>query len=193
MVEMLETASILHNATPRSLVILDEIGRGTSTYDGLAIARAVVEYLHSHAERAAKTLFATHYHELVELATFLPRVKNYNVAVTEEGGRVVFLRKIVPGGSDRSYGIHVAELAGLPRAVVQRAAQVLSSLEAAHDGRTASAGRGRPRRRSPAEQLPLFGPRSPLLEELAALDVDSLTPLQAITKLYELKERARDG
>jgi DNA mismatch repair protein MutS len=193
MVEMLETASILHNATPRSLVILDEIGRGTSTYDGLAIARAVVEYLHSHAERAAKTLFATHYHELVELASFLPRVKNYNVAVTEEGGRVVFLRKIVPGGSDRSYGIHVAELAGLPRAVVQRAAEVLSSLEATHDGRTASAGRGRPRRRSPAEQLPLFGPRSPLLEELAALDVDSLTPLQAITKLYELKERAGDS
>jgi DNA mismatch repair protein MutS len=193
MVEMLETASILHNATPRSLVILDEIGRGTSTYDGLAIARAVVEYLHSHAERAAKTLFATHYHELVELATFLPRVKNYNVAVTEEGGRVVFLRKIVPGGSDRSYGIHVAELAGLPRAVVQRAAEVLNSLEAAHDGRTASPGRGRARRRSPAEQLPLFGPRSPLLEELAALDVDSLTPLQAITKLYELKERARQG
>jgi DNA mismatch repair protein MutS len=193
MVEMLETASILHNATPRSLVILDEIGRGTSTYDGLAIARAVVEYLHSHAERAAKTLFATHYHELVELATFLPRVKNYNVAVTEEGGRVVFLRKIVPGGSDRSYGIHVAELAGLPRAVVQRATEVLSALEATHDGRTASAARGRPRRRSPAEQLPLFGPPSPLLGELAALDVDSLTPLQAITKLYELKERARDS
>jgi DNA mismatch repair protein MutS len=193
MVEMLETASILHNATPRSLVILDEIGRGTSTYDGLAIARAVVEYLHSHAERAAKTLFATHYHELVELATFLPRVKNYNVAVTEEGGRVVFLRKIVPGGSDRSYGIHVAELAGLPRAVLQRATEVLSALEATHNGRTASTGRGRARRRSPAEQLPLFGPRSPLLEELAAMDVDSLTPLQAITKLYELKERARQG
>jgi len=193
MVEMLETASILHNATPRSLVILDEIGRGTSTYDGLAIARAVVEYLHSHAERAAKTLFATHYHELVELATFLPHVKNYNVAVTEEGGRVVFLRKIVPGGSDRSYGIHVAELAGLPRAVLQRATEVLSALEATHDGRTASTGRGRVRRRSPAEQLPLFGPRSPLLEELATLDVDSLTPLQAITKLYEMKERARDS
>jgi DNA mismatch repair protein MutS len=191
MVEMLETASILHNATPRSLVILDEVGRGTSTYDGLAIARAVVEYLHSHAERAAKTLFATHYPELVELAAFLPRVKNYNVAVTEEGGRVVFLRKIVPGGSDRSYGIHVAELAGLPRAVLQRATEVLSALETAHNGRAAS-GRGRSRRRSPAEQLPLFGARSPLLEELAGLDVDSLTPLQAITKLYELKERGRD-
>ena len=188
MVEMLETASILHNATPRSLIILDEIGRGTSTYDGLAIARAVVEYLHSHADRAAKTLFATHYHELVELAAFLPRVKNHNVAVTEEGGRVVFLRKIVPGGSDRSYGIHVAELAGLPRAVIQRAAEVLSVLEASHDGRAAPS---RGRRRQPAEQLPLFAGPSPLLEELAGLDVDSLTPLQAITKLYELRERAR--
>jgi DNA mismatch repair protein MutS len=193
MVEMLETASILHNATPRSLIILDEIGRGTSTYDGLAIARAVVEYLHTNSERAAKTLFATHYHELVELAGFLPRVKNYNVAVTEEGGRVVFLRKIVPGGSDRSYGIHVAELAGLPRAVVQRASEVLSALEAAQDGRAAPAGRGRTRRRPAAEQLPLFAPRSSLLEQLAALDVDSLTPLQAITKLYELKERAREA
>ncbi len=193
MVEMLETASILHNATPRSLIVLDEIGRGTSTYDGLAIARAVVEYLHSRAERAAKTLFATHYHELVELASVLPRVKNYNVAVTEEGGRVVFLRKIVPGGSDRSYGIHVAELAGLPRAVVQRAAEVLSALEATHDGRAAAAGAVRARRRASAEQLSFLGPRSPLLDELAALDVDPLTPLQAITKLYELRERARES
>jgi DNA mismatch repair protein MutS len=190
MVEMLETASILHNATPRSLIILDEIGRGTSTYDGLAIARAVVEYLHSHADRAAKTLFATHYHEMVELAAFLPRVKNHNVAVTEEGGRVVFLRKIVPGGSDRSYGIHVAELAGLPRAVIQRAAEVLSVLEASHNGRAVPS---RARHRQPAEQLPLFAARSRLLEELAALDVDSLTPLQAITTLYELRERAREG
>jgi DNA mismatch repair protein MutS len=189
MVEMLETASILHNATPHSLIVLDEIGRGTSTYDGLAIARAVVEYLHSHADRAAKTLFATHYHEMVEMAAFLPRVKNYNVAVTEEGGRVVFLRKIVPGGSDRSYGIHVAELAGLPRAVVQRATEVLSVLEASQNGRAA---RGRARRRQPAEQLPLFAARSRLLEELATMDVDSLTPLQAITKLYELREQARE-
>ncbi len=191
MVEMLETASILHNASPRSLIILDEVGRGTSTYDGLAIARAVVEYLHSHAERAAKTLFATHYHELVELASFLPRVKNYNVAVTEEGGRVVFLRKIVPGGSDRSYGIHVAELAGLPRAVLQRATEVLSALEAAHDGRAAASGRSRAPASFPCRADALFGARSPLLEEMASLDVDSLTPLQAITKLYELKERAK--
>jgi len=152
----------------------------------------VVEYVHSHPDRAAKTLFATHYHELVELSTVLPRVKNYNVAVTEEGGRVVFLRKIVPGGSDRSYGIHVAELAGLPKAVLQRAAEVLSALEAVQDGRAASP-RGRPRGRVPAEQSSLFPARPPLLDDLAALDVDSLSPLEAITKLYELRERAREA
>jgi DNA mismatch repair protein MutS len=195
MVEMLETANILHNATPKSLVILDEVGRGTSTYDGLAIARAVVEYLHSRTERAAKTLFATHYHELVELAQVLPRVKNYNVAVSEEGGKVVFLHKILPGGADKSYGIHVAELAGLPKAVVQRARDVLTALEAWSDGRgSLSAEGGRQKRQGePLEQLSLFAAKSPLLEELAAMDVDSITPLQAITKLYELREKAHEG
>jgi DNA mismatch repair protein MutS len=193
MVEMLETANILHNATPRSLIILDEIGRGTSTYDGLAIARAVVEYLHNRAERAAKTLFATHYHELVEVAQSLPRVKNYNVAVSEEGGRVVFLHKILPGGADKSYGIHVAELAGLPKAVVRRARDVLAVLESWSDGRgrlSVAAGRreGHP---PPAEQIPLFAPKPPLLSELAELDVDAMTPLEAITRLYELREKAR--
>jgi DNA mismatch repair protein MutS len=195
MVEMLETANILHNATPRSLVILDEVGRGTSTYDGLAIARAVVEYLHNRTERAAKTLFATHYHELVELAQALPRVKNYNVAVSEEGGKVVFLHKILPGGADKSYGIHVAELAGLPKAVVQRARDVLAALEAWSDGRGSFSNGGGHRRRQadPSEQLSLFVAQSPLLEELAGLDVDSLTPLEAITRLYELRQRAREG
>ena len=195
MVEMLETANILHNATPKSLVILDEVGRGTSTYDGLAIARAVVEYLHNRTERAAKTLFATHYHELVELAQALPRVKNYNVAVSEEGGKVVFLHKILPGGADKSYGIHVAELAGLPKAVVQRARDVLAALEAWSDGRgSLSAEGGRQQRQeAPSEQLSLFAAKSPLLEELATMDVDSLTPLQAITKLYELREKAHEG
>ena len=120
MVEMTETANILNNATPRSLIILDEIGRGTSTYDGLSIARAVAEYIHNNPRLGAKTLFATHYHELVQLAGFLPRAKNYNVAVTEEGGEVIFLRKIVPGGVDKSYGIHVAKLAGLPKSVIQQ-------------------------------------------------------------------------
>ncbi len=188
MVEMLETANILHNATPRSLVILDEIGRGTSTYDGMAIARAVVEYLHNRSERAAKTLFATHYHELVALAQTLPRVRNYNVAVSDEGGKIVFLHRIIPGGADRSYGIHVAELAGLPKAVVQRAHDVLAALESSN-GRQAT-----PRsRRQNVEQLPLLPAPSPLLGELTRLEVDSMTPQEAITKLYELREKAREA
>jgi DNA mismatch repair protein MutS len=129
MLEMVETANILNNATPRSLLILDEIGRGTSTYDGLSIARAVAEYIHNHPRLGAKTLFATHYHEMIQLADYLPRVRNFNVAVKEERGEVIFLRKIIPGGVDRSYGIHVAKLAGLPRSVVHRAQEVLDELE----------------------------------------------------------------
>ncbi|UCH87072.1 MAG: DNA mismatch repair protein MutS [Dehalococcoidia bacterium] len=186
LVEMLETASILHNATPRSLLLFDEIGRGTSTYDGMAIARAVVEFIHHRPEVAAKTLFATHYHELVDLAAFLPRVKNYNVAVSEEEGRVVFLHRILPGGADRSYGVHVAQLAGMPRPVIQRAQEVLSELEDKGDRLPR---RGRPR--EAAVQLSLLGASDAFLEELASLDVDSLTPLQAITRLYELREKAR--
>jgi DNA mismatch repair protein MutS len=194
MVEMVETANILNNATPRSLIILDEIGRGTSTYDGLSIARAVAEYIHSHPKLGAKTLFATHYHELVELAGFLPRVKNFNVAVAEEKGEVIFLYKIVPGGVDKSYGIHVAQLAGLPKSVVHRAREVLEELEG--DSREALAKRS-PKRRRPKEtipqQLPLLGQKPPLLEEFEKLDIDSLTPLEAITKLYELQKKAREG
>jgi len=190
MVEMLETANILHNATPGSLVILDEIGRGTSTYDGMAIARAVVEYLHNRSEVAAKTLFATHYHELVELAETLPRVRNENVAVAEEGGDVVFLHKIVAGGADRSYGVHVAQLAGLPKAVTQRANELLAALEAS-SSRTASRSKIPDDYRAPAPGQPsLFPSRPALLDELAALDVDAMTPLEALTKLYEIKERA---
>jgi DNA mismatch repair protein MutS len=188
MVEMVETANILNHATRRSLIILDEIGRGTSTYDGLAIARSVVEYLHHNPRLGAKTLFATHYHELVEMASILPRVKNYNVVVSEEGGQVVFLHRIVPGGADKSYGIHVAQLAGLPRAVIQRAHEVLADLE--NTGRPGQRA-GEPRRPAPVIQLSLFPQNSSLIEELAELDVDSLTPLEAITKLYELKRRAQ--
>ncbi len=129
MVEMTETANILNNATARSLIILDEIGRGTSTYDGLSIARAVVEFIHNSPRLGAKTLFATHYHELVQMSEVLPRCKNYNVAVSESSGEVVFLHKIVPGGVDRSYGIHVAKLAGLPKPVIHRAQEILSDLE----------------------------------------------------------------
>jgi len=194
MVEMVETANILNNATPRSLIILDEIGRGTSTYDGLSIARAVAEYIHSHPGLGAKTLFATHYHELVELASFLPRVKNFNVAVSEEGGEVTFLYKIVPGGVDKSYGIHVAKLAGLPKSVVHRAREVLAELE--EGSRTLAEGSHKAKRRPqkpPSIQIPLWGQKSPLMEELEKLDIDSLTPLEALTKLYELQKKAREG
>jgi DNA mismatch repair protein MutS len=192
MVEMVETANILHNATSRSLIVLDEIGRGTSTYDGLAIARAVAEYIHNHPRLGAKTLFATHYHELTGLAQVLPRVRNFNVAVAEEGGKVVFLRRIVPGGVDRSYGIHVAQLAGLPRSVTRRAEEVLQGLE---NGQT----RGAPRWRSvkeraavPAQQLPLFAPPHQALDALKKIDVLSLSPLEALTKLYELQQLAKE-
>ena len=184
MVEMVETAEILHHATHRSLLILDEIGRGTSTYDGLAIAWAIVEYLHNHPRLKPRTLFATHYHELVGLADMLPLVANYNVAVAEEGDRVVFLHQIVPGGADRSYGIHVAQLAGLPRDVVQRANDILRDLEQ-HAPTTAV----ELSRFNSGQQIALFPESSPFLDELKTLDVNSMTPLEAINKLYEWKRR----
>ncbi|MFN3742834.1 MAG: DNA mismatch repair protein MutS [Anaerolineales bacterium] len=182
MVEMVETANILHHATPRSLLILDEIGRGTSTYDGLAIAWAVVEYIHNHPGLRAKTLFATHYHELTQLAELLPGVRNYNVAVSEADGKVVFLHHIVPGGTDKSYGIHVAQLAGLPQPVIQRANQILSELERT-SGRAVRTDDFLP------QQLSLFPETNPLLEELKALDLNSLTPIEALTKLYEWQRK----
>jgi len=187
MVEMTETANILHNATPRSLIILDEIGRGTSTYDGLSIAWAVVEFIHNYSRLGAKTLFATHYHELVGLANTLPRVKNFNVAVAEERGKVIFLHKIVPGGADKSYGIHVAQLAGLPKSVLTRANEVLVGLESSHALRK---GRASEHKAAP-QQLPLVSGDSALVNELLELDIDSLSPLEAITKLYELKRMAK--
>jgi DNA mismatch repair protein MutS len=186
MVEMLETAAMLHNATPRSLLIFDEIGRGTSTYDGLAIARAVVEFIHNRPDAAAKTVFATHYHELTELASFLPRVRNYNVAVAEEEGRVVFLHRILPGGANRSYGVHVAQLAGLPRPVIARAQEILEQLETARASPVSSG-----RRVGHAAQLPLFNREDGLRKELVALEVDGMTPLEAMTKLYQLAEKAK--
>ncbi len=191
MMEMVETANILNNATAGSLIILDEIGRGTSTYDGLSIARAVAEYIHNSSALGTKTIFATHYHEMVELAGFLPRVKNFNVAVTEERGEVVFMRKIVPGGVDKSYGIHVARLAGLPKSVVHRAHEVLEDLEGAGNQKRAPA-KGPGRKPESAPQLSFFGQKSPLLEELEKLDIDALTPLEALTKLYELQKKAKD-
>lgn len=190
MVEMVETAAILNQANPRSLVVLDEIGRGTSTYDGLAIARAVIEHLHNDSRLGCKTLFATHYHELTELANTLPGVRNFNVAVAEEGGEVVFLHRIIPGGADRSYGVHVAQLAGLPRAVINRAWEVLGELEKPEESRKPPGKRGS-RAAPPAMQMPLFSQVQPIVDEVAALDVPNLTPLEAINKLYELQEKAR--
>jgi DNA mismatch repair protein MutS len=191
MVEMVETANILNHATSRSLVILDEIGRGTSTYDGISIAWAVVEHLHNHPRLRPKTLFATHYHELTELARLLPRVKNYNVAVSEEDGRVVFLHKIVPGGADRSYGIHVAQLAGLPRPVIHRAEEILQDLEG--EAQRAPVRRKSGRMTVAAQQLPLFASAThPVVEALKTLDVASMTPLEAINKLFELQRQVLD-
>jgi DNA mismatch repair protein MutS len=191
MVEMVETANILHHATPRSLIILDEIGRGTSTYDGLAIARAVVEYLHNNKRCGARTLFATHYHELVEVEKLLPRIRCMNVAVTEEGGKVVFLRKIVPGGADRSYGVHVAQLAGIPRPVIHRAQEILEELERKGDAKTRRKAM-RDMTMPVAWQMTLLAAEPhPLLEEIKSLAIDELTPIEAISKLYELQQRAR--
>ena len=189
MVEMAETANILHNATSRSLIVLDEIGRGTSTYDGLSIAWAVAEFIHNHPRLGAKTLFATHYHELVDLANSLPRVKNFSVAVAEQGDKVIFLHKIVPGGTDRSYGIHVARLAGLPKSIINRAEEVLVQLENSHIPKE----RAVSRRQALIEQLPLFPKDSLLAAEISKLDIDSMSPLEAINKLYELKRMISSG
>jgi len=187
MVEMVETANLLNHATGRSLLVLDEVGRGTSTYDGISIAWAVVEHIHNHPRLRCKTLFATHYHELTQLADLLPRVRNYNVAIAEEKDRIVFLRRVVPGGADRSYGIHVAQLAGLPRAVVHRAEEILDELE--QEARAPGTGR----RTIEVRQLPLFATSNPALEELQRLDVSAMTPLEAISKLYELQKKAGGG
>lgn len=188
MVEMTETARILNNATARSLVILDEIGRGTSTYDGVSLAWSVVEFLHDRI--GCRTLFATHYHELTDLKTTLPRVKNLNVAVREWQDDVVFLHKIVEGAADKSYGIHVARLAGVPREVLERAKQVLAQLEDEHLD-----DRGRPkmaRRRGGRAgdlQLTLFGPTDhPLLDQLRKTDINALTPMAAMNLIKEWQD-----
>ena len=185
MVEMTETAAILHTATPRSLILLDEVGRGTATYDGLAIAWAAIEYLHGRVK--AKTLFATHYFELTELAAQLGGVKNYHVSVKEAGGNVVFLRKVEPGAADRSYGIEVAKLAGLPNEVVVRAREVLAEHESAERQTSEHLTPGAVPER-PA-QLTIFTPLSqPVLEKLREVDLNRLTPLEALNLLAELKK-----
>jgi DNA mismatch repair protein MutS len=193
MVEMTETARILNTATPRSLVILDEIGRGTSTYDGLSLAWSIVEHIHEHI--GCRTLFATHYHELTELAEQLGGVRNYNVAVKEWDDQIVFLHEIVPGAADKSYGIHVAQLAGVPRAVNDRAREVLSWLEAQHhaDGKSAGAipsSNGRASRTTSAWQMTLFATEEhPLLDEVRGLNLDELTPREAHELLVQWQAR----
>ena len=203
MVEMLESASILNNISPRSLVLLDEIGRGTSTYDGISIAWAMVEYLHNNAHGAAKTLFATHYHELNELENMLPRVKNYHVTVKEIEKTIVFLLKLVRGGTEHSFGIHVARMSGMPREVVQRAEAILANLEKVYgSGEIVPSGtiKQRGKRQSVAEsaaatkeniQLSMFQLDDPVLvairDQIKGLDINSLTPLEALNKLNEIK------
>jgi len=185
MTEMIETANILNNATPKSLVILDEIGRGTSTYDGLSIARAVIEYLHNHPGLRAKTLFATHYHELTDLEDAFPRVKNFHITVSEEDGKIIFHRKVLPGRGAKSYGIQVARLAGLPRPVVHRAQEIVADYES----------RGyhqpQPRKLIRDESSRYISPsHKSIIEILLKLDLNSMTPVEAMSKLYELQKMA---
>jgi DNA mismatch repair protein MutS len=189
MVEMTETASILNNLSERSLVLMDEIGRGTSTYDGVSIAWSIAEFLHNHPRHRAKTLFATHYHELNQLAEDFPRVKNYNVAVKEVGNKVIFLRKLKEGGSEHSFGIHVAQMAGMPQEIVLRANDILHSLEKSHQKQeTTKAVKEMPKVNY---QMTLFEPQDPRIEELKtklkSLDINTLSPIEALLKLNELR------
>jgi len=196
MVEMTETANILHNVSARSLVLLDEIGRGTSTYDGISIAWAVIEYLHNHGDLRPRTLFATHYHELTALAASLPRVHNYSAAVQERGDKVLFLRRMLPGSADRSYGIHVARLAGLPAPVLQRAQQLLTHLESSASTAGIASGKRRMASRIPSDvqpgrQLSLFDPlMTQILHELRSLELANLAPSEAVTILAEIRQKA---
>ena len=190
MVEMNETASIMNNLSDRSLILLDEIGRGTSTYDGISIAWAIAEYLHSHPSYRAKTLFATHYHELNELCTSMPRVKNFNVSVKEVNNKVIFLRKLVPGGSEHSFGIHVAKLAGMPSKLINRAGEILKRLEQERTGGEKIKDSMRKIQKQ-AYQLQMFSIDDPVLEKirdmLNNLDVNTLTPVEALMKLDEIQ------
>jgi DNA mismatch repair protein MutS len=216
MVEMVETARLLSGSTRRSLLILDEVGRGTSTYDGLAIARAVVEYIHSNPRLGCRTLFATHYHELTDLPNILPRARNYSMAVSEQGDEIAFLHKVIAGGADRSYGVHVAQLAGMPRPVVNRARELLQQLEAGGRLSTAAsaapspAAKPRSGRAPSPDQPPLFAqaeeaaeaappappapeppPPHPAVEALRRLNPDEMSPIEAHIRLYELVKQAK--
>ncbi|HPA68108.1 MAG TPA: DNA mismatch repair protein MutS [Tenuifilaceae bacterium] len=191
MVEMQESASILNNLSSRSLVLLDEIGRGTSTYDGISIAWAIVEYLHEHPNARAKTLFATHYHELNEMESTFPRVKNYNVSIKELNDRVIFLRKLVRGGSEHSFGIHVARMAGMPPSVIKRAYEILAELEKSQQNETLHKPVAEIGTRREGYQLSFFQLEDPVLkqirDQIKTLDINNLTPLEALNKLNEIK------
>ena len=196
MVEMTEASNILNNVTPKSLVLFDELGRGTSTYDGISIAWAIVEYLHEHQRAQARTLFATHYHELNEMEKNFKRIKNYNVSVKEVDGKVIFLRKLMPGGSEHSFGIHVAEIAGMPRSIVKRANTILKQLETDNAG---VGGTGRPvvnaAKKADGMQLSFFQLDDPVLslirDEILGLDINNLTPVEALNKLNDIKKILR--
>jgi DNA mismatch repair protein MutS len=191
MVEMNETASILNNISDRSLILLDEIGRGTSTYDGISIAWAIAEFLHDHPNARAKTLFATHYHELNEMADSMKRIKNYNVSVKEIGNRVLFLRKLVAGGSEHSFGIHVAKMAGIPKKILDRANAILAQLEKSHSGTELTSKKNVPAKKDDF-QLSFFQLDDPVLEqikeEILNTDINTLTPVEALMKLNEIKK-----
>ncbi|MFM8242344.1 MAG: MutS-related protein, partial [Crocinitomicaceae bacterium] len=191
-VEMNETASILNNMSSRSLILLDEIGRGTSTYDGISIAWAIAEYLHEYPKAKCKTLFATHYHELNEMTKHFERIRNFNVSVKESKNNVLFLRKLQPGGSHHSFGIHVAKMAGMPPLVVQRAEEVLMDLEHTHTG-LSNAKKEKPSPKDQSNmQLSFFQLNDPVLEqiheELIGIDINTLTPVEALMKLNEIKK-----
>jgi DNA mismatch repair protein MutS len=193
MVEMNETASILNNISPRSLILLDEIGRGTSTYDGISIAWAIAEFLHENPKAKCKTLFATHYHELNEMTKQYARIKNYTVAIKEVGKRILFLRKLIEGGSEHSFGIHVARIAGMPPIVVKRAEEVLRELEAAHQQVGNHNDAVKSAKPDTANmQLSFFQLNDPVLEqiheELIMIDINTLTPVEALMKLHEIKK-----
>jgi DNA mismatch repair protein MutS len=191
MVEMNETASILNNLSARSLILLDEIGRGTSTYDGISIAWSISEYLHNHSLYRAKTLFATHYHELNELATYLPRVKNFHISVKESGNNIVFIRKLTPGGTEHSFGIHVARMAGVPKSVISRADEILLRLEKEHGSDISISETGKTKTATEPYQLSLIQLDDPLLEnirdEIIEIDINTLTPVEALMKLNSIK------
>ena len=197
MVEMNEAAAILNNLSQRSLVLFDELGRGTSTYDGISIAWSIVEYIHEHRSHA-KMLFATHYHELNDMAALFPRIRNYNVSVREVNKKVIFLRKLLPGGSEHSFGIHVAKMAGMPQRIVDRAEVILKQLEAQNVGGVGTED-GAPKvantrfdPRAQSTQLSIFQLDDPVLsqirDEFLHLDVNNLTPVEALCKLNDLKK-----